>query len=126
MNIGDNVTAASNTTITIRCPVNGVPTPSVTWTKDGVDIDLEDKISIKDDNSLVIKQSNENDSAKYSCRVHNNFGINAVSSIVSVKGKLCVNCSLLEDSMLLNGAQSKRDGLGRAGERRSCYVLCKI
>ncbi|KAL9986930.1 hypothetical protein ACROYT_G001147 [Oculina patagonica] len=34
MNVGDNVTAASNTTITIRCPVSGVPTPSVTWLKD--------------------------------------------------------------------------------------------
>ena len=38
INIGDNVTAASNTTITIKCTATGVPTPSVTWTKDGVKI----------------------------------------------------------------------------------------
>lgn len=29
MDIGDNVTAASNTSITIRCPVSGTPTPVV-------------------------------------------------------------------------------------------------
>ena len=57
MNVGDNVTAASNTTITIRCPVSGVPTPSVTWHKDRVQIEFEqDRITfIPDNNSLVIE-----------------------------------------------------------------------
>ena len=86
MNIGDNVTAASNTTIAIRCPVSGVPTPSVTWTKDETEINPGGKFSITDDNSLVIGGTDVKDSAKYICRVQSKFGKEDVSSNVRIKG----------------------------------------
>ena len=86
MNIGDNVTAASNTTITIRCPVSGVPTPSVTWTKDGADIIPEDEISITDNDSLVIKGANIEDSANYTCNVQSKFGKDDITSAVQILG----------------------------------------
>ena len=38
MAIADNVTALTNTSITIQCPISGVPTPTVTWAKDGQEI----------------------------------------------------------------------------------------
>ena len=87
MTIGDNVTAASNTTITIRCPVSGVPTPVVTWEKDGVQVFLREKIDIADDNTLVIKEAQVQDSAKYTCIVENSFGKDDTSSIVKIIGK---------------------------------------
>jgi len=92
MNIGDNVTAASNTTITIRCPVSGVPTPSVTWHKDGVQMFEEDRVTfIADNNSLVIELATVVDSAKYTCRVQSVFGMDEVSSQVNLIGNLIVH-----------------------------------
>ena len=87
MNVGDNVTAASNTNITIRCPVSGVPTPSAIWQKDGVEIGEGDKLTILDDNTLVIKESDLEDDAKYTCTVQNALGKDEVSSIVRIIGK---------------------------------------
>ena len=87
MNVGDNVTAASNTTITIKCPVSGVPTPSATWQKDGMEIGEGDKLTILDDNTLVIKDADLEDDAKYTCTIQNSFGKDEVSSIVRIIGK---------------------------------------
>ena len=87
MNVSDNVTAASNTTITIRCPVSGVPTPSVTWHKDGVQIVDEDKVSIMVDNSLVITGAEVKLSAEYTCSVESTFGKDSTSSNVRIIGK---------------------------------------
>ena len=91
MNIGDNVTAASNTTITIRCPVSGIPTPSVTWEKDGTRIIEGDNTFISNDNSLVIKEAKIDDSAKYICSVQSKFGKDDTSSIVKLIGKERLN-----------------------------------
>ena len=91
MNVGDNVTAASNTTITFRCPVSGVPTPSVTWHKDGTQIFEQDRVTfIADNNSLVIEAAKVVDSAKYTCRVQSVFGMDEVSSQVTIMGNLIV------------------------------------
>ena len=86
MNVGDNVTASSNTAITIRCPVSGVPTPDVTWQKNGVQITVGDKLSITDDNRLVINDAEIRHSAKYSCIAQNEFGKDEVSSTARILG----------------------------------------
>ena len=86
MNVGDNVTAASNTTITIRCPVSGVPAPSVTWAKDGVKVGSSDYFTITKEKSLVINGTNVKHSAKYTCTVKSKFGMESISSFVSIKG----------------------------------------
>ena len=87
MNIGDNVTASSNTTVIIKCPVSGVPTPSVTWTKDEQNILGSDNVFIRSDNSLVIKRAEIEDSAKFICSVHSQFGRKNISSKVTIVGK---------------------------------------
>lgn len=86
MDIGDNVTAASNTNITIRCPVSGVPTPSVTWMKNAVAIIANEKLFV-DGNVLVIKGANLQDIGKYTCRVQNQFGKTDMSSFVNIASK---------------------------------------
>lgn len=87
MNVGDNVTAPSNTTVTIRCPVSGVPTPRVTWKKNGVEIEEKRKTNIAADNSLVFQSAEVQDSAKYTCTAQNKFGKDVVSSVVGIVGK---------------------------------------
>lgn len=86
MNIGDNVTAASNTTITIRCPVSGVPNPSVSWKMDDNQITEGDRFSITDGSTLIIKRPGVEDSAKYTCSVENKFGKDYISSLVKIIG----------------------------------------
>ena len=85
--VGDNVTSASNTTITIKCPVSGVPTPTITWEKNGLEVISGDKLLITHDNSLVIKETGVDDSAKYTCRVKSEFGIDESSSSIRILGK---------------------------------------
>ena len=87
MNIGDNVTAASDTTITIRCPVSGVPTPSITWTKDGKQLSPADNVAITSDNSLVITQAGAEYSGKYTCDVEGVAGSDTGSSVVQILGE---------------------------------------
>jgi len=84
--IGDNVTAASNPTITIRCPVSGVPTPSVTWFKDGVQVIEGERIYFTDNSSLVIDGAEIGESAKYTCIIQTVFGKDDLSSIVTIVG----------------------------------------
>ena len=88
INVGDNVTAASNTTITIRCPVSGVPKPSVTWQRNGIQITEGSRFSIAYDNTLVIKGAISQDSSKYTCTVQSEFGKDNTSSTVLIIGML--------------------------------------
>ena len=85
MNVGDNATAASNTTLIIRCPVSGIPTPVVIWEKEGVLLKHEEKISVRED-SLLIRGAEVEDSAKYTCRVGNVAGLDQLSSIIKIIG----------------------------------------
>lgn len=85
MNVGDNATAASNTTIIIRCPVSGIPTPVVIWEKEGLLLTHEEKISVRED-SLLIRGAEVEDSAKYTCRVGNVVGLDELSSIIKIIG----------------------------------------
>ena len=84
--IGDNVTAASNTSITITCPVSGVPTPSVTWRKDGTDVVKGEKYFMNENSSLVIRGAEPEDSANYSCVIQSTFGTEQSFSRVIIKG----------------------------------------
>ena len=83
INIGDNVTAASNTTITIRCPITGIPTPVVTWEKDGDPVVGSGRA--QEDNSLVITGAQDN--AKYTCRVSSVAGEDNLSSMINLIGQ---------------------------------------
>ena len=102
MNIGDNVTAASNTTITMRCPVSGVPTPVVTWEKDGVPVVGSGRVG--ENNSLVITEAQDN--AKYTCRVSSVAGEDTLSSMINLIGQYSnvpVDCCLY----LMKGKRTK-------------------
>lgn len=86
INVGDNVTAPSNTTLTIRCPVSGIPTPTVTWEKNGVLIFSEEDISVQKGNSLVLRGAEVGESGKYTCRVLSLAGMDKLSSEVTIVG----------------------------------------
>jgi len=86
MTIADNVTALTNTSITIQCPTSGVPKPTITWTKDGQDITNDGRYTIQDDGSLLISEALEEDSARYTCTARSADGKNSASSMVKIAG----------------------------------------
>ena len=86
--IGDNVTALTNTSITIQCPTSGVPTPTVTWTKDGEQITSDGRYTVQDDGSLLIKEADEQDSVRYTCSARGVAGKDSASSTVNIVGKV--------------------------------------
>ena len=90
LTIGDNVTALTNTSITIQCPTSGVPSPTVTWTKDGQEIPSGGRYTVQDDGSLLIREANEEDNARYTCTADSVAGKDSASSTVGVLGKLFV------------------------------------
>jgi len=84
---GDNVTALTNTSITIQCPTSGIPKPTVTWTKDGQEILIGGRYKVKDDGSLLISEADEVDNARYTCTAGSVSGKDSASSTVQVVGK---------------------------------------
>ncbi|XP_044767051.1 titin isoform X2 [Coccinella septempunctata] len=66
-----------NTTVILEGIVDGLPTPSIVWTKNGKDIIFSDKISAKwefNKASLEIKDTNSNDAGRYTCTAMNEAG----------------------------------------------------
>jgi len=88
MTIGDNLTALTNTGITIQCPTSGVPTPTVTWTKDGQEITNDGRYTVEDDGALMISEAVEEDSARYTCIADSVTGKDSASSTVKIAGKI--------------------------------------
>lgn len=87
LDIGDNVTALTSTSITIQCPTSGVPTPTVSWTKDGQSIPSGGRYTTKSDGSLLIASSREDDSAKYTCTAISVAGEDRASSTLKIQSK---------------------------------------
>ena len=87
MSIGDDVTALTNTNITIQCPTSGVPTPTVTWTKDGEQVHGDGRYTVQDDGSLLISEAVEEDSARYTCIADSVIGKDNASTKVQIVGK---------------------------------------
>lgn len=87
LTIGDNVTALTNTSVTIQCPTSGVPTPTVTWTKDGQEVTSSDRYEVQEDDSLLINEADQEDNARYMCTADNVAGKDSASSTVKVVGE---------------------------------------
>ena len=83
------MTALTNTSITVQCPTSGVPTPTVTWTKDGEDLPSGgSRYTVQDDGSLLIDEADEADTARYTCTADSVAGKDSASSMVEIVGKL--------------------------------------
>ena len=88
MNIGDNMTALTDTNITIQCHASGAPKPTVTWLKNGQKIRIDSKYAVQDDGSLIIRGTDKGDTARYSCIAESATGKDSASSVVMVAGEL--------------------------------------
>ncbi|XP_060036038.1 neural cell adhesion molecule 1 isoform X4 [Erinaceus europaeus] len=73
-----NATANLGQSVTLVCDADGFPEPTMSWTKDGEQIENEeedDKYIFSDDSSeLTIRQVDKNDEAEYVCIAENKAG----------------------------------------------------
>lgn len=88
LNIGDELTALTETNVTVDCPTSGVPRPTVTWTKDGRILRDDGRYTIQIDGSLVIDEASVEDSARYTCNADSINGQDSASSTVQIVGEL--------------------------------------
>ncbi|XP_076332856.1 protogenin-like isoform X2 [Tachypleus tridentatus] len=67
------------------CVVNGIPSPSVQWLKNGKPMYLNGRIKFKTDGELVITQTMMSDSGIYQCVASNKAGTRSVATRLFVK-----------------------------------------
>jgi hemicentin len=88
MTIGDNITALTNTPISIDCPARGLPKPTITWRKDDQEMSSESGYLIHDNGTLVIEVASAGDKGRYTCVAKNIEGEDSKTSRVDVIGKI--------------------------------------
>lgn len=87
INIGYNLTALTNTRITIQCHASGVPKPNITWAKDGQKLSGSGRYTVQDDGSLLINKSDKQEAARCICTANNVAGEDSTVSTVQIIGK---------------------------------------
>lgn len=75
--------------INITCHVRGMPTPSITWVKDGVTVEPNEKYQqIEHDDGvceLIVSDAIRQDNGKYVCQAENRAGKTEISHIVQIE-----------------------------------------
>ena len=72
----------------IKCPVDGVPKPKITWTQNGQEIISGGKYIIDEVGTLSIRLLDKDDSSQYTCRARNRFGEDSRTTAINIVGKL--------------------------------------
>lgn len=75
----------SGSNLTLRCQVHGYPVPAITWRKDDVKLNSNNRVLTKKDGELFIKGLTQSDNGLYSCEASNDFGIDRKQVEISVQ-----------------------------------------
>lgn len=75
--------------VSLSCPINGIPLPSVTWTKDGVAVVIvPGRVQLfNDSQELRISDARLDDGRTYMCQVVNTFGEDSYTIDLQVQGE---------------------------------------
>ena len=65
----------SGSSLTLRCQVRGYPVPVITWFKDQMRLNEDDRVSIHSDGELSIKGLYSEDNGMYTCEASNDLGV---------------------------------------------------
>ncbi|XP_041749771.1 neural cell adhesion molecule 1 isoform X15 [Coregonus clupeaformis] len=70
-----NATADINQSVMLACDADGFPEPTVTWARNNIVLESDDKYSLNDDGSeLIIKEVKKVDEGDYTCIARNKAG----------------------------------------------------
>ena len=89
-NIGDTINALTNSTVIIDCEATGFPLPSITWTKEDVNLTTGEGRIISNNGSLILEQVTKKDAGTYTCKALNTRGSDSQTSQLNVMGKYSI------------------------------------
>ncbi|XP_073455573.1 vascular endothelial growth factor receptor kdr-like isoform X1 [Aquarana catesbeiana] len=81
-----NVTVNSSSTLVLECRVDGTPLPTITWFKNGYEIQPASGITMLYNENLIIERVKKDDEGLYTCRAVNEMGYANNSAYVTVRG----------------------------------------
>lgn len=79
--IGEKLTVLDKSNVSIECLGNGIPSPSLSWSKDGL------KLESAQSNVIHLSRVSLEDAGLYTCSMENFLGSDSQSVVLSVKGK---------------------------------------
>ncbi|XP_059745367.1 ADAMTS-like protein 1 isoform X2 [Bos taurus] len=92
--LGQTVALASGTlSVLLHCEAIGNPRPTISWAKNGEEVQFSDRILLQPDDSLQILAPVEADVGFYTCNASNALGYDSVSIAVTLAGKPLVKTS---------------------------------
>jgi len=82
-----HVSVVKNKVVVLRCPVQGIPSPNVTWFKDGRAIEPNERIRLlMSGRHLELSMAQETDTAWYTCAADNVAGSAKIEFNLTVTG----------------------------------------
>ncbi|CAI9600922.1 unnamed protein product, partial [Staurois parvus] len=81
-----NVTVNSSSTLVLECRVDGIPLPTITWFKNGYEIQPASGITLLYNENLIIERVKKDDEGLYTCQAINEMGHANNSAYVTVRG----------------------------------------
>uniref|UniRef100_A0A4W3HC24 Peroxidasin n=1 Tax=Callorhinchus milii TaxID=7868 RepID=A0A4W3HC24_CALMI len=81
-----DLTVVGGTDVQIPCSSQGEPEPTVTWSKDGVQITESGKFHVSPEGFLSIRDVGPADQGRYECIARNSIGHSAASMVLTVVG----------------------------------------
>lgn len=90
--IGSSISSPPSIAITIVCLASGKPTPTVTWTRNGIPVKRSNNVKILKKGRLRIKSFSSDDVGRYQCVASNIYGTDRATSSLNIKGMY--NCRM--------------------------------
>ncbi|KAM5145704.1 vascular endothelial growth factor receptor kdr-like [Mantella aurantiaca] len=81
-----NITVNSSSTLILECRIDGTPLPSLTWLKNGLEIQPASGITLLHNENLIIERIKKDDEGIYTCQAVNELGHTNNSAYVTVRG----------------------------------------
>ncbi|XP_039400565.1 ADAMTS-like protein 1 isoform X4 [Mauremys reevesii] len=109
--LGQTVVLASGTlSVLLHCEAVGNPKPTISWAKNGAEVQYSDRMLLQPDDSLQILAPVEADVGFYTCNATNALGSDSVSIAVTLAGVPEAEVTWLRNRIKLPPAYHLRDG----------------
>ncbi|XP_065405542.1 ADAMTS-like protein 1 isoform X3 [Chrysemys picta bellii] len=109
--LGQTVVLASGTlSVLLHCEAVGNPKPTISWAKNGAEVQYSDRILLQPDDSLQILAPVEADVGFYTCNATNALGSDSVSIAVTLAGVPEAEVTWLRNRIKLAPAYHLHDG----------------
>ncbi|KAM4020806.1 vascular endothelial growth factor receptor kdr-like [Anomaloglossus baeobatrachus] len=82
----ENTIVNSSSTLMLECKVNGNPSPTITWLRNGYVMKRASGITLLYNNSLIIERVKKDDEGLYECRADNEVGNTNTSAYITIRG----------------------------------------